>query len=101
LASIPTPPAAEAKRLVRSSTLITFRPCPRPRARGVAEPGTTTNGTYAADVPNPVAGMPAGTVKTIWYVFVADDDVRFRDGLDTPVADGETVSIIPAVAGGC
>ncbi|MBA3454124.1 MAG: pre-peptidase C-terminal domain-containing protein [Deltaproteobacteria bacterium] len=36
--------------------------------------GTTTNGTYAADVPNPVASMPAGTVKTLWYVFVADDD---------------------------
>ena len=36
--------------------------------------GTTTNATYAADVPNPVAGMPAGTQKTIFYVFVADDD---------------------------
>ncbi len=36
--------------------------------------GTATNGEYAADVPNPVAAMPAGTVKTIWYVFVADDD---------------------------
>jgi MoaD family protein len=33
-------------------------------------------------------------------VFVADDDVRFLDGLDTKVPDGETVSIIPAVAGG-
>jgi molybdopterin converting factor small subunit len=34
-------------------------------------------------------------------VFVADDDVRFMDGVDTPVPDGATVSIIPAVAGGC
>jgi MoaD family protein len=33
-------------------------------------------------------------------VFVADDDVRFLDGLETKVPDGETVSIIPAVAGG-
>ena len=33
-------------------------------------------------------------------VFVADEDVRFADGLDTKVADGQTVSIIPAVAGG-
>ncbi|HYU86100.1 MAG TPA: MoaD/ThiS family protein, partial [Kribbellaceae bacterium] len=33
-------------------------------------------------------------------VFVADDDIRFMSGLDTPVPDGETVSIIPAVAGG-
>ena len=27
-------------------------------------------------------------------------DVRFLDGLQTPVPDGETVSIVPAVAGG-
>lgn len=36
--------------------------------------GTAANGTYAADVPNPVAGMPAGTQRTLYYVFVADDD---------------------------
>lgn len=36
--------------------------------------GTATNGVYAADVPNPVAGMPAGTSRTLYYVFVADDD---------------------------
>ena len=33
-------------------------------------------------------------------VFVDDDDVRYLEGLSTPVADGVTVSIIPAVAGG-
>jgi molybdopterin converting factor small subunit len=33
-------------------------------------------------------------------VFVADDDVRYLQGLDTPVPPGETLSIIPAVAGG-
>jgi molybdopterin synthase sulfur carrier subunit len=33
-------------------------------------------------------------------VFVDDDDVRYLEGLDTTVADGLTVSIIPAVAGG-
>jgi molybdopterin synthase sulfur carrier subunit len=33
-------------------------------------------------------------------VFVADDDIRFLEGLDTPVPDGAEVSIIPAVAGG-
>jgi molybdopterin converting factor small subunit len=31
---------------------------------------------------------------------VADEDIRFLDGVATPVADGETVSIVPAVAGG-
>jgi sulfur-carrier protein len=33
-------------------------------------------------------------------VFLADEDVRFLDGLDTVVADGQTLSIVPAVAGG-
>lgn len=36
--------------------------------------GTPMNGTYAADVPNPVANQPAGAQATIYYVFVADDD---------------------------
>ena len=42
----------------------------------------------------------AGGLRRFVNVFVADDDVRFLEGLNTPVADGETVSIIPAVAGG-
>ena len=41
-----------------------------------------------------------GNLRRFVNVFVADDDVRFLRGLDTPVPDGETVSIIPAVAGG-
>ena len=41
-----------------------------------------------------------GQLRRFVNVFVADDDVRFLQGLDTPVPDGETVSIIPAVAGG-
>lgn len=42
----------------------------------------------------------SGALRRFVNVFVADDDVRFLEGLDTPVADGATVSIIPAVAGG-
>ena len=41
-----------------------------------------------------------GNLRRFVNVFVADDDVRFLDGLGTPVADGDTVAIIPAVAGG-
>jgi sulfur-carrier protein len=41
-----------------------------------------------------------GGLRRFVNVFVADEDIRFLDGLDTPVADGETVSIVPAVAGG-
>jgi len=42
-----------------------------------------------------------GEMRRFVNVFVADDDVRFMDKLATAVPDGETVSIIPAVAGGC
>lgn len=41
-----------------------------------------------------------GNLRRFVNVFLADDDVRFMDGLDTDVPDGETLSIIPAVAGG-
>lgn len=41
-----------------------------------------------------------GGLRRFVNLFVADDDVRYLQGLETPVPDGETVSIIPAVAGG-
>ena len=41
-----------------------------------------------------------GALRRFVNVFVADDDVRYLQGLDTAVPDGETVAIIPAVAGG-
>jgi molybdopterin synthase sulfur carrier subunit len=41
-----------------------------------------------------------GELRKFVNIFVDDDDVRYLDGLATPVADGLTVSIIPAVAGG-
>jgi molybdopterin converting factor small subunit len=41
-----------------------------------------------------------GNLRRFVNVFVADEDIRFLDGLSTPVEDSTTVSIIPAVAGG-
>jgi molybdopterin converting factor small subunit len=41
-----------------------------------------------------------GGLRRFVNVFLADDDVRFLQALETPVPDGETISIIPAVAGG-
>lgn len=41
-----------------------------------------------------------GKLRRFVNVFVADEDIRFLDGLDTSVAEGSTVSIVPAVAGG-
>lgn len=42
-----------------------------------------------------------GKLRRFVNVYVNDDDVRFADGLATEIKDGSTVSIIPAVAGGC
>ena len=36
--------------------------------------GDLRNGVWAADVPNPVASMPQGTSRTLYYVIVAGDD---------------------------
>jgi molybdopterin converting factor small subunit len=41
-----------------------------------------------------------GTLRRFVNVFVADEDVRFLDGLDTVLQAGQTVSLVPAVAGG-
>jgi molybdopterin synthase sulfur carrier subunit len=42
----------------------------------------------------------AGKLRRFVNVFLADEDVRFLSGLDTAVTDGQTLSIVPAVAGG-
>ncbi len=39
-------------------------------------------------------------VRRFVNIFVGDEDIRFMDGLNTAVADGDEISIIPAIAGG-
>jgi molybdopterin converting factor small subunit len=41
-----------------------------------------------------------GTLHRFLNVYVNDDDVRYIGGLDAPVADGDEVTLLPAVAGG-
>lgn len=41
-----------------------------------------------------------GALKRYVNVFLGDEDVRFLKDLETPVADGDVLSIIPAIAGG-
>jgi molybdopterin converting factor small subunit len=41
-----------------------------------------------------------GGLRRFVNVFLDEEDVRFLDGLSTPVTDGQTISIVPAVAGG-
>jgi sulfur-carrier protein len=41
-----------------------------------------------------------GNLHRFVNVYKDDDDIRYLDGLDTKVADGDVISILPAVAGG-
>ncbi len=41
-----------------------------------------------------------GSLHRFINVYVNDEDVRFMQGIDTPLSDGDVVSILPAVAGG-
>ena len=41
-----------------------------------------------------------GGLRRFVNVYVDGEDIRFLDGLDTPVEDGDEVTILPAVAGG-
>ncbi len=68
------------------------------------EPGTLTDIVASLEAAHPGMGERLvdedGALRKFVNIFVDDDDVRYLDGLDTKVADGLTVSIIPAVAGG-
>jgi sulfur-carrier protein len=41
-----------------------------------------------------------GNLRRFVNVFVAEDDIRFLEGLETEVSSGQVVTILPAVAGG-
>lgn len=41
-----------------------------------------------------------GSLRRFVNVYVAGEDIRFLDGLATPVSDGAELTILPAVAGG-
>ena len=42
-----------------------------------------------------------GSIRSFVNVYVDGEDVRTRDGLDTPVRETSTVILLPAMAGGC
>jgi len=69
-----------------------------------AEGGTI--GEVVEDLVRQFPGMgghlrgPDGGLHRFVNVYLNDEDVRYLDKLDTKVSDGDTVSILPAVAGG-
>lgn len=44
--------------------------------------------------------VDGGQLRRFVNVYLNDEDVRFVDGIETKLSDGDTVTILPAVAGG-
>jgi molybdopterin converting factor small subunit len=44
--------------------------------------------------------VDGGTLRRFVNVYLNDEDVRFLDGIATKLSDGDSVTILPAVAGG-
>jgi molybdopterin converting factor small subunit len=64
-----------------------------------------TLGALLADLDTRHAGIAdriveAGALRRFVNVYLNDEDVRFLHGIDTALADGDVVTVLPAVAGG-
>ncbi len=42
----------------------------------------------------------SGELRRFVNIYVNDEDIRFMQGKETPLKDGDSVSIVPAIAGG-
>jgi molybdopterin converting factor small subunit len=73
-------------------------------SEATVEGATVADVLKALDAANPGFGErlfdDGGGLRRFVNVFVADEDIRFLQNLDTPIAAGQVVSIVPAVAGG-
>ncbi|HEX2172880.1 MAG TPA: ubiquitin-like small modifier protein 1 [Dehalococcoidia bacterium] len=81
----------------------------RPLTGGAARVPVTTGATLAAAIGELGGVYPglrdrlldeSGQIREFVNVFVNGEDVRFLAGVETPLAPGDEVSIVPAVAGG-
>jgi len=79
----------------------------RPQTKG--EKSVTAAGTTLAEVITDLDARYAGlgdklvrdgALHRFVNIYVNDEDVRFTGGLETSLADGDQVTILPAVAGG-
>ena len=89
--------------------MATVRIPPPLRTETLGEPVVEASGGTVRDVlADLVSRFPSlgsrviedGDLARFVNVYVGGEDVRTREGLDTPVTDGDTVILLPAVAGG-
>jgi molybdopterin synthase sulfur carrier subunit len=65
-----------------------------------------TIGTAIAELQSQYPGIKdrlvdeSGGIRRFVNVYVNEEDIRFLENLETPLKDGDEVSIIPAIAGG-
>ena len=43
----------------------------------------------------------SGQIRRFINFYLNDEDIRFLNNLETPVKDGDYISVVPAIAGGC
>jgi molybdopterin synthase sulfur carrier subunit len=87
---------------------VRIPPVLRPKTGGAAE--VEAAGTDVGEVLRALTGDHPGTAEQLFgedgelnryvNVYLNDEDVRVLDGLTTAVKDGDTVVILPAMAGG-
>ena len=84
-------------------------PTPLRKYTNNEETVTTAPGTVAtliADLERQFPGIAArltddqGELRRFVNIYVNEEDIRFLTGKDTPVKEGDAVSIVPAIAGG-
>jgi molybdopterin converting factor small subunit len=73
-------------------------------ARSVQSDGSTL-AEVIADLESQFPGIGArliedGKLRRFVNIYINDEDVRFLGSLDAPVADGDNITVLPAVAGG-
>ena len=67
----------------------------RDRAGGAGRPVSCATASCASG-----SADESGSLRRFVNVYLAGEDIRFLDGLKTPVEDGAELTILPAVAGG-
>jgi sulfur-carrier protein len=89
-------------------TTVRIPPTLRPDADGQRE--VTAGGSTVREVLGEVGErfprlgariLDDGNIAAFVNVYVGGEDIRTQDGLETAVADGSTVILLPAMAGGC
>jgi sulfur-carrier protein len=90
--------------------MITIRIPPTLRTETEGESTVQANGETVRDLLDDLTDRfpalreriyPGGELARFVNVYVEGEDVRTREGLETPVADSSTVILLPAMAGGC